>query len=56
MMCYRKEGLKTKLTLLNLNLKTKVLVPRKNPRKNIREVPIKRKIVNCRMCNLQSKF
>jgi hypothetical protein len=52
----RKQGLVTKLMVLNLDLKTKGLVPPKVPRKNLREDPTKRKIVNYRMCNLQLKF
>jgi hypothetical protein len=45
-----------KLMALNLDLKKKGMVPPKVPRKNLREDPTERKIVNYRMCNLQLKF
>jgi hypothetical protein len=45
-----------KLMALNLDLKKKGMVPPKVPKKNLREDPAKRKLVNYRICNLQLKF
>lgn len=52
----REQGLKTKLRVLNPDLMTKMVMPSKVLKRNVREDPTKRKIVNCRMCSVHLKF